>query len=31
MVKVEERKQLVCVRAQPDLAAAEVSEEMLIG
>lgn len=31
MVKVEERKHLVCVRAQPDLAAAEVSEEMLIG
>lgn len=31
MLKVEERKHLVCVRAQPDLAAAQVSEEMLIG
>lgn len=31
LVKVEERKHLVCVRAQPDLGAAEVSEEMLIG
>lgn len=31
MFKVKERKHFVCVRAQPDLAAAEVSEEMLIG
>lgn len=31
MLKVEERKHLVCVRAQPDLAAAQVSEEVLIG
>lgn len=30
MLKVEERKHLVCVGAQPDLAAADLSEEMLI-